>query len=136
MRRALVLSMFLFGALSCQLPPEQMPLKPLPDDGIPEGYTDLVKRARLQAGSANVAFYENKWADLRDAAQGLEKTAVFLAKSSSIPARHKDTLAVESGDLGKEAVKLKEAAAAEDVKKATEAMQKIQLVVRQLGIHD
>ena len=32
MRRALVVSMFLFGALSCQLPPEQMPLKPLPDD--------------------------------------------------------------------------------------------------------
>src|ERR1700716_3197027 len=136
MRRAFFVTVFLSVMAGCQLPPEQVPLKPLPDDGIPEGYSDLVKRARLQAGSANVAFYENKWTDLQNAAQGLQKTAVFLTKASAVPARHKDTLPVESGDLGKEAARLKDAAVAEDVKRATESMQKIQLMVRQLGIQD
>jgi hypothetical protein len=136
MRRALVVAVFLAVVAGCQLPPEQVPLKPLPDDGIPEGYSDLVKRARLQAGSANIAFYENKWTDLRNAAEGLQKTSAFLTKASAVPLRHKDTLPVESGDLAKEAARLKDAAGAEDVKKATESMQKIQLMVRQLGIQD
>jgi hypothetical protein len=135
MRRALFLGL-LVSLTGCQLPPEQVPLKPLPDNGIPEGYADLIRRARVQAGSANVAFYENKWTDLQDAAEGLRKTAAYLAKSSSVPARHKDTLPVEAGDLGKEATRLKEAAASQDEKKATDAMQKIQLMVRQLRSDD
>jgi len=136
MRRALLLGLFLSVLAGCQLPPEQVPLKPLPDNGFPEGYADLVKRARLLAGSANIAFYENKWADLQDVAEGLSKTAIYLAKSSTVPVRHKDTLPVEAGDLGKEAARLKEAAAKQDEKKVTEALQKIQLMVRQLRPED
>jgi len=102
MRRALLLGLFLSTLAACQLPPEQVPLKPLPDNGIPEGYADLVQRASVQAGSANVAFYENKWTDLQDAAEGLHKTAVYLAKASGVPARHKDTLAArQKQDAGK-----------------------------------
>src|SRR5262249_55519468 len=120
----------------CALPPEQVPLKPLPENGPPQAYADLITRARVQATAANEAFYVNRWTDLEDAAKGLEQTARFLSKATEVPAKHKDTLAVEAGDLGKEAGKLREAAKAQEVKQATEALQRIHLKVRELRPDD
>ncbi len=132
MCRALCLALLVALAGGCQLPPEQVPLKPLPEDGLPQAYSDLLSRARIEAAAANDAFYVNNWVSLEDAASGIEKVARYLAKATAIPPRHRDTLAVEAGDLGKEADKLREAARARDVKAANEILQRINLKVREL----
>ncbi len=132
MNRALLVGFILLAFSSCQLPPEQMPLKPLPENGPPLPFADLVSRARVQAGAANEAFYLNKWSSLEDAARGLGKTAQYLSRSTEVPAKHKDRLAVEAGDLGKEAEKLREAAKAQEVKQANESLQQITLQIREL----
>ncbi len=136
MNRARFTALFLFALAGCQLPPERVPLKPLPEDGPPQPYADLVGRARVQATAANEAFYINKWSDLEDAAKGLELTARVLGKATEVPAKHKDTLPVEAGDLGKEAVRLREAAKAQEVRQTTEALQRINLKVRELRPED
>jgi hypothetical protein len=132
MNRARVISFLFLTLVGCQLPPERVPLKPLPEDGPPQPYADLVGRARAQAAAANEAFYINNWPDLEDAAQGLEVTARVLGKATDVPAKHKDVLTTEAGDLGKEAVKLREAARAKDVRQATDTLQRLNLKVREL----
>lgn len=131
MRHVASASLFLL-LLGCTLPPERVPLRPLPDDGTPLTYSDLIQRARLQASAANDAFYVNKWTDLEDVAKNLEQTARYLAKSTDVPARHKDNLAVHSTDLGKEADKLLESVKARDVKLTNESLQRLHLKVREL----
>ncbi len=136
MSRAPWFAFLLVPVLGCTLPPEQMPLKPLPEDGPPQTYADTVGRARVQATAANEAFYINNWSDLEDAARGLEQTARFLGKASDVPGKHKDTLAGETGSLGNEAIKLREAAKNHDTKQATESLQRINLQVRALRPSD
>jgi hypothetical protein len=132
MSRVLVASFFFLCLLGCALPPEQVAIKPLPENGPPPPYADLITRARAQATSANEAFYINNWTDLEDAARGLEQTARFLGKAGDVPVNHKDKLPVEAGDLGKEAIKLREAAKSQEVKLANESLQRINLKVREL----
>ena len=132
MKRTRIPALFLFVLVGCQLPPERVPLKPLPEDGPPQPYGDLVTRARAQATAANEAFYVNNWPDLEDAARGLELTARVLDKATDVPAKHKEILPGEAGDLGKEAAKLREAAKGKDVRQATETLQRIHLKVREL----
>ncbi len=136
MSRAHFLGLCLLVVSGCQLPAERLPLKPLPEDGPPLPYAELLTRARLQAGVATEAFYVNKWADLEDAAKGLEQTARFLPKATDIPPKHKGTLPVGAGDLGKEAGKLREAAKAQNAKDANDILQRIHLKIRELRLAD
>jgi len=131
MTRALVAGC-LFLSVGCMIPPERQPLKPLPDDGVVLTYADAVARARLQATAAVEAFYVNRWEDLEDSAKGIEQTARFLGKATDVPVKFKDILPVESGDLGKAATQLREAAKAKDVQLTSEILQKINLKVREL----
>ena len=132
MCRIFFAGLLLTAAAGCVVPPERVPLRPLPDDAAPLTYADAVSRTRSLASAANEAFYVNNWQDLEDAARGLDQTARFLGKATEVPVRHKDTLVVEAGDLGKEAGKLLEAAKARDVKLATASLQRINLQVREL----
>lgn len=132
MCRALVVGVFVVVFTGCQLPPERLPVKPLPEDGPPLPYADLVLRARLQATAANEAFYIDNWTDLEDVARGLELTARFLGKATEVPVKHQDKFMVDAGDLGKSAAELRAAAKAKDVKQANEVLQRINLKVRQL----
>ena len=136
MNRARITALLFVMLVGCQLPPERVPLKPLPDDGPPQPYVDLVNRARAQATAANEAFYINNWPDLEDAAKGLELTARVLSKAAEVPTKHKDSLPTEAGDLSKDASKLREAAKAQDVRQTTETLQRINLKVRELRPED
>ena len=136
MRQALLAAMALALAAGCTAPPERVPLQPLPETGQTLPYAELLTRARAQASAANDAFYVNRWGDLEDLAKGLDQTARFLAKASEVPARNKDTLNEVTADLAKNALKLKEAAVAKNVKDATEAMRLINVNVRQLRLTD
>ena len=134
MGRILASALGLLVLAGCQLPPEQVALKPLPEDGSSLPYGDLTNRTRAQVDAAREAFYEDKWSTLEESGRILQQTSRLLIKTTDIPARHKDTLAVEAGDLNKEATKLREAAKAKDVKAANETLQQLHLLVRQLSV--
>jgi hypothetical protein len=97
-------------------------------------YAELLTRARAQAMNAQDMYYQNRWQDLEDAARALSDTAKRLPKAVDQPASQKDTLPVTAGDLGKEAVKLREAALAKDNKRIEESMNIIHRTVRELRL--
>lgn len=133
MNRAICLGLLLLVA-GCQLPPERLPLRPLPEDSPPLPYAELLTRARLQATTATEAFYVNQWEDLESAARGLSQTSRFLGKAVEVPAARKEKLAEASKELSEEADKLREAAKAQDVKLTNDILQRIHLKVRQLRL--
>jgi hypothetical protein len=130
MNRAFFASWLLLAVAGCQLPPERAAPPLLPENAPPQTYTDLIRRARRQADAADEVFFMNKWSELEEAAKGLEQTARFLNEATDVPAKHKDTLKVEAEDLGKDAVKLREAAKAQQVEEAKETLRRIILKVR------
>jgi hypothetical protein len=136
MNRVTSLGLFLLFALGCAAAADRQALRPLPEDGPPTPYADLLSRARQQAMLADEAFMINNWTELDDAAKGLEQTARFLAKSTDVPPKHKDALPVVAGDLGKVASEVRECVKTKDVNKTNEAMKRVQLTVRQLRLDD
>ena len=136
MKRALWLGSgtLLLALAACQTPPERAALTPLPEDTPPLPYAELLTRARYQATLATEAFYVDKWPEVEDAARGLQQTARFLPKAQDVPPKQKDSLPGVSGDLSKEAGRLLEAARAQDVKQANDAIQHVQLVVHELRL--
>ena len=133
MLRSAVLVLALLAA-GCVLPPERQALQPLPDNAPPLTYTEATARARAQATVAVESFYVDNWLALEEAGKALEQTARVLTKATEVPARHRDTLTVEAGDLGKEALRLQEVSRKKDVKLVNEALQKINLKVRELAV--
>jgi hypothetical protein len=116
----------------CTLPPERLPVMPLPEDGQALPYSDLVQRARLQAANANDAFYADRWTELEESANGLEKIARFLPKAADVPAKFKDKLDDLSTSLVKDAGDLRGAAQTKDVKATNAALQRITLRIREM----
>jgi hypothetical protein len=134
MLRRLAPAVFLLFLAGCQSPAERLPINRLPEDSPPLPYAELLTRARMQASAANEAFYVNRWSDLEENAQGLEQTARFLAKATEVAAAQKEKLPDRASNLGKEAGKLRQAAQAQDVPKANEALQRVNLQVRELRL--
>lgn len=123
-------------AFGCTMPAERMPLRPLPENGQVLPYPELLTRVRSQASSANEAFYLDRWNDLEDMAKGIEQTARFLSKATEVPEKNRKILADVTSDLAEQAKKLRDAAAAHNVKDSTEALQKINSRVRDLRLTD
>jgi hypothetical protein len=105
---------------------------PLPENGPPLSYFEMLTRARGQAASALDAFYVDAWLELEQAAQRLEQSARLLPKATNIPEPFKAKVEPESDLLRKDAVKLIEAARAKNATQANEAMQSINHRIRQL----
>lgn len=122
---------------SCQVAPGERPLPPpLPEKVTALPYAQLLQRARTQVSRANDAFYVDNFVELEDSARGLEQTANYLLKADDVPAKHKDTLATMSADLGKLSKELAEAAAAKDTKKINVVMARLQSKVRDMRLGD
>jgi hypothetical protein len=142
MKRVALPGLLLLGVAACQLPPERPALRPLPDEGPAMTYTDLYRRVRDQAEVAQERFMDNDWTGLEEMAQGLERSARFIAKSTDVPARNKDVLPEMTKNLSEEAAKLtslaKEIAKLppdeqkKKVKELSETMGRITLTVREL----
>jgi hypothetical protein len=122
----------------CQAPEQvqRQPLPPLIEDGTPRRYTDLLDRVRYQASYATEAFYKNRWVEVEDTARGLEQSARLLARSEEVPGRQKETLAVVTADLGKEAKQLLDAAHNKDAAAVNGALQRLNLKVRALRLEE
>jgi hypothetical protein len=138
MKRTLLFSASLLALAACQVAPDQRAAlpPPLPDKVTPQPYGQLLQRARAQASRATEAFYVDNWAELEDACRGLEQTAQYLAKAEDVPTKHRDTLTAYSGDLGKQAKSLRDAATAKDVKKTTDLLSRIHAKVREMRLSD
>jgi Flp pilus assembly protein TadD len=138
MRRTLPIAAVLLALAACAAPEAQRTALPpmLPDKVTPQPYGTLLERARAQAKKATEAFYVDNWSDLDESARGLEQTAQYMAKAEDVPAKHKDTLATASGDLGKLAGLLRKAAADKDVKRTTDVLTKVHQKVREMRLGD
>jgi len=132
MVRPLVMLSILLLAVGCRLPPDQQPLKPLPEDGLSYSYVEILARARAQASAALEAFYLDAWKELEAAGLGLEQTARFLPRTSDQPLEVKEHLILEAKLLHKDALRLVQAAQVQDVHGASETLQKIHLKIRSL----
>jgi hypothetical protein len=126
-----VLLVFL-SLVSCRLPADREDLKLLPADlPVPE-YSEIYIRARSQATIALEAFYGDSWKELGDAARALEQSATFLPMSAAIPADRAPLVKKTAEKLLAESKSLGEAASAKNVEAANQAMQRIQLDIRNL----
>src|SRR5262249_43393738 len=101
-------------SLGCQTAPEQIKIPPLPAEGQPVTYSDVVQRARVLATTATEAFYIDKWGEVESAALGLEQTALYLPKSSDIPAARRASMDAQMQSLVREAQELRDAAKKSD----------------------
>lgn len=130
MRRAIPFTvLFLCG---CQALQEPNRLQPLPADGTPIAYREVVQKARGCATAATEAFYIDNWAGVEAAATQLEQTAQYLPRSTEIPSARQASLEAAVTVLKKEAQTLRAAATAKDETKTNEALQRIHLRVREL----
>jgi hypothetical protein len=132
MHRVCFAAVLLVSVSSCHIPPEQLPLQPVPQDGTGMTYAEVVLRARLQAGTATEAFYVDHWKELAGTARIIEETARLLVMTSAVPVGQKDRLNAHSEELAKAAAELRKGAEAQDVKHCTEALQRINLKVREM----
>ena len=109
---------------------------PLPENGQPLTFEEMLNRARGQSASALDAFYTDSWFDLEQAAGRLEQSARLLPKSLAIPIKVKDKIEAESEQLRQDAAKLGEAARAKNSTQANETMQRINQRIRELRVAD
>jgi precorrin-6B methylase 2 len=119
----------------CRLAEREALLSPLPE-GQAFTYAELLTRARATAGAALEAFYVDNWPALDDAALSLAQTARLLPKSLELPVALKGRLGSESEQLRQDAVKLGEAARGKNAMAVNEALQRINLRIRELRPRD
>jgi hypothetical protein len=136
MRRLLLCGLLLTAASCVVAEPRPALPPPLPDKVTSLPYGQLLTRARTLASRANEAFFVDNWTDVEEAARGLEQTAQYLSKAEDVPAKHKDTLASDSADLGKLAKALGESARLKDSKKTNTTMAQINAKVRSMRLGD
>lgn len=131
MRRLIVLTFVLM--VGCQAPPQTRPAVPImPEDTAPQTFADLAARARQQAMTALEAYYVDHWAEVEDAARGLEQTARFLAKATAVPQDRKVDLGKRSETLADAARQLRDAARDHVSDRVNTILQQVNSQVREL----
>lgn len=131
MRRAVVFGLLVL-ALGCQAPPQRAAVVALPEDSAPLPFTDLVTRARAQAMTALEAYYVDHWAEVEDAARGLEQTARFLHRATNVPPARQGDLGPRTDTLADAARQLREAAKNKAGEQVNAVLQRINAQVREL----
>jgi hypothetical protein len=133
MGRAIFVAFSMFAVAGCLATPEPIrPIQPLPTDAGAMSYREVMIRARTLASTANEAFYIDHWSDVEKAALSLEETAQYLPRAAEIPPTRKVSLDARSQELIRQSQELRAAAKAKNEKMTNEAMQKINLLVREL----
>ena len=122
--------------LGCQSVSEKAAsVQPLAENAPVPPYQDLLSRARNQSSVATESFFINNWAELEDAAKGLEQTSKLMSKSGDMPENKKEAILAASSDLNREAAKLKEACRTKNEAEVNTQLQKITLKIRELRIN-
>lgn len=118
--------------LGCCSTPDRDALRLMPEDNKTHTYAELYQRARTQVSLATEAFYTNDWFDLEDSARALNQTANFLPKATEIPAKIKNDLPKNAGELSQQALQLRKAARAKKVDEVNATLQTIHLKIRNM----
>lgn len=135
MKNTLFVSFLFLGlfTLGCQSVSEKAAsIQPLAENIPVPPYQDLLSRVRNQSAVATESFFINNWAELEDAAKGLEQTSRLMSKSSDLPESKKESIMAVSSDLNREATKLKEACKSKNELEVNTQLQKITLKIREL----
>ena len=82
--------------------------------------------------TAHEAFYVDNWAEVEDAARGLEQTSRFLKRATVVPANLQASLSLRADNLGKDAAQLREAAKARNVDRINATLQRLHMQIREL----
>lgn len=130
--RCVVVIALILSALGCQAPPQRAGVAALPEDSAPLPFADLVTRARAQAMTALEAYYVDHWAEVEDAARGLEQTARFLRRATDVPQTRQGDLTPRTDTLADAARQLREAAKAKASEQVNVVLQRINSQVREL----
>jgi hypothetical protein len=130
--RCVVVLCLIVSAFGCQAPPQRAGVAALPEDSAPLPFADLVTRARAQAMTALEAYYVDHWAEVEDAARGLEQTARFLRRATDVPQSRQGDLTPRTDSLAEAARQLREAAKAKAGEQVNAVLQRINSQVREL----
>jgi hypothetical protein len=131
MHRALISCLFL-AVVGCQAPPQRAPVTPLPEDAAAQPFADLAVRARQQAMTALEAYYVDHWAEVEEAARGLEQTARFLRRATGVPPARQGDLSLRADTLADAAKQLRDAAKTRASEQVNSVLQRINAQVREL----
>jgi hypothetical protein len=127
-------ALLLLVLCACQMPGDRTAMPPLPEKLSALPYAELLTRARRLAAQATDTLNLDRWNELEDTAREMEQLARFLTKADDVPENRRATLPAAADELGKQAIQLREAAAAKDAKKATNVLARINLLVRDLRL--
>ena len=109
-------------------------IAPLPENGSPRPYAELLARIRSQATVATECYYTNDWDALQMAAKGMAQTSSLLNNASDVPVAAKESLSKIAPDLALESNLLLQAAKNRDEKTVNTTLQKILQQIRQLRL--
>jgi len=104
----------------------------LPEEGASTDYVDFLPKLRTLAWRATEAFYRDRWDELDDAAQSLERAVKVLKQSKNVPPRVQGELATRCEKLTAECGQLREACRTRAVNGASEHLQQIHILIREL----
>jgi hypothetical protein len=124
----------LLGLASCQSA-EKAAIQPLPPDQPPLSYAELVARGKAQVAAAHEFSYQDRWADMQQAANAMRETAGMLAnlKADNVPAGKRADLDRLTREMTEAANALHDSGKApQDINKTADALRRLHLVVRQL----
>ncbi|MER3416336.1 MAG: hypothetical protein C4297_09025 [Gemmataceae bacterium] len=134
--RCFVIAVLLVACLhgpGCQSP-EQAALQPLPDEKTPLTYAELFQRAKSQVGAAQEFFFADRWDEVEQVGDALQKTAARMKTlpAEAIPANKRDRFAGDLEALQAGAAELKKAGQARDATRVNAALQQLNLKIRDL----
>ena len=104
----------------------------IPEDGSTTDYSEFLPRMRVLAWRATEAFYRDRWDELEEAAQNLEKAVRVLKQSKNVPVRVQTVLSTRCDTLIAECGHLKSAAHDKAAEPASDYLQKIHVLIREL----
>jgi hypothetical protein len=78
------------------------------------------------------AYYVDRWAEVEDAARGLEQTARFLRRATEVPPTRQGDLSLRTDTLADAAKQLRDAAKAKAGEQVNAVLQRINSQVREL----
>ena len=129
MRRTMILFACSLSSISCNADGERLTVPPLPQDGSPLPYAQVLSRLAAQTNSAKEEHFLNHWDGVVEAATALERSNSYLLKAPDLSPAHKATIEKTSGEINGEIIKLRDAARRKD---QTESLELIRLLHNQI----
>jgi hypothetical protein len=104
----------------------------IPEDGTAVNYEEFLPRLRTLAWRGTEAFYRDRWDELDDAMITLDRAVKVLEKANNVPARVQPELASRCQNLIAECAKVRDAAKTRSEAAASDHLQKIHVLIREL----